>query len=466
MTRPSSPEFTTDVVTKYDICFGRGGGVVNRPGNVWYRSLVDKYRHEYIAASKHDKRGIIELILYEVADKDGRFLVKIESATGTLKDSYREVPRIRAIEKTGQALREKYPLKKLALKEQPSLASDDSSQAQSTRRTMGRSAVSIKTEPSALIKKRKSRPPCSALVMPMAVPLCGTIETKASAAVLPTRSVKTNSIKAISKQLFAERSSRHDDHAECASPAHQDMSLEKDAAPTSPLHAMANAEEMHNRVFAEATPAKSISRSLDYKTPEKAGSKSLDTAKKTPLDRPAQFFNTPYLLLPKPKTKRVSIGSNNDSDAHPRSESKREMAILQSPYEIDTARDRSFDTPSSANKVLCFQSPPDAKAANFIPSSQDTECESVDLSCLEGCDCGDTCGPLGLMSPIPLSHITTTRHHYHDGAAAGSCARRVSDASHHHDDIYTNNTNNNSHDHDHDHPWELFDFCLRSGAYP
>ena len=91
----------------------------------------------------------------------------------------------------------------------------------------------------------------------MAAPSCGTIDTKAR--VLPKRAAKTKSIKEITKQLFAERSSRDDDHTESASPAQEDLLWEKDEALSSPLHAMAKAAEMHSRVLAEATPAKSVS---------------------------------------------------------------------------------------------------------------------------------------------------------------------------------------------------------------
>jgi hypothetical protein len=374
---------------------------------------------------------------------------------------------------------------------------------QSIRPTKRRSTACIKGEAHIPIKKRKSRPPCSVLLMPMTAPSNGTIETKPRALpkksakiksmtapsngtietkprarpkksakiksmmapsngtiktkprALPKKSAKIKSIKEIAKPLFAQRSSRDDDHAELASRAQEDLPLEKDDTLSSPLHTMAKAAEMHSRVLAEETPTKYVSRSLECnlhcKTPSKAGFTSIDNAKRTPIDRPAQFFNKHYN---KHMAKLVSIGSNDDSGDHPHSESKREMAILQTPHEIDTPQDWSFYTPTSANKVLCFQSPtpPGAKAANFIPSSQNTECASVDLSCLEGCDCGDT------MSPIPLSQIPTSHHHYHDGAAGGSCARRVSDASHRHDGMGNNNS--------HDHSWELFDFCFRSGAYP
>lgn len=440
---------------------GRGGGAVTRPGNIWYRSLVDKYRHEYVSRAHNDKRGLMELVLFEVADKGGRFLERIECAHGTLKDTYREVPRKRAMEKTGQALRE---LRKSAVKGQASLANGNSSQAQSSIRPTitlkSTSAASVKSEPSVSTKKRKSRSPCSALVMPITAPSCGKIEIETKPRVLPKRAAKTKSIKEIAKQLFAERSSScDDDHAKLASPAKEDLLLDKDETLSSPLHTMAKAAEMHSQVLAEATtPAESVSRSLECKTPAKAGLQSFDNAKKMPLVRPSQFFNNPSPLLTKPMAKLVSIGSDGAySGVHPQSESKREMAILHTPHEIDTPRDWSFYTPSSANKVLCFQSPtpPGAKAANFIPSSQDSECASVDLSCLEGCDCGDH-----TMSPIPLSHITTTttRHPYH--AAVGSCARRVSDASHPHDDM------DNNHNNSHAHSWDFFDFCLRSGTYP
>ena len=58
-----------------DILFGRGKPFQERPGNVWFRNLLESYRDRYEAAGKAEKTKLAtEIVLVVKAHKDARFL--------------------------------------------------------------------------------------------------------------------------------------------------------------------------------------------------------------------------------------------------------------------------------------------------------------------------------------------------------------------------------------------------------
>jgi hypothetical protein len=81
--------FVITVVTENDVYMGRGSGTSKHPGNICYRSLLDKHCHQYIiAAAEPDKKAVIDLLYNQIRVlKGGRFLEKIECAAGT-QDTY------------------------------------------------------------------------------------------------------------------------------------------------------------------------------------------------------------------------------------------------------------------------------------------------------------------------------------------------------------------------------------------
>jgi len=85
-----------------DVLLGRGGRVRDHEGNVYFRNLVIKnknpYRNERL---RFDRRRIAVQIYRAVRKRDGRFLKKMDG-------QWHEVKRKKAVDKTAQALREKY----------------------------------------------------------------------------------------------------------------------------------------------------------------------------------------------------------------------------------------------------------------------------------------------------------------------------------------------------------------------
>jgi hypothetical protein len=88
-------------LTYADVLYGRGGWTNTNPGNVFFRALVDEYRIEYATAGRGNKTGVSKKIVRLIRNNQGRFLKKDED-----DDLWFEVGDKKAIEKTGQTLRE------------------------------------------------------------------------------------------------------------------------------------------------------------------------------------------------------------------------------------------------------------------------------------------------------------------------------------------------------------------------
>ena len=97
-----------EVPHKNDVLFGRGGGINSHPGNRNYRSIVQRYKHDYnLAGNKQLKADISNNVITQIHSlkPPGRFLAKSK------KDSafWEEVTAADAMKKTSQALREGAP---------------------------------------------------------------------------------------------------------------------------------------------------------------------------------------------------------------------------------------------------------------------------------------------------------------------------------------------------------------------
>jgi len=60
----------------HDVLFGRGKYVVDHPGNMKFRRLVDVYMHKYEEAERLEKTCIAEAIVQMIQESNGRFLKK------------------------------------------------------------------------------------------------------------------------------------------------------------------------------------------------------------------------------------------------------------------------------------------------------------------------------------------------------------------------------------------------------
>jgi hypothetical protein len=88
-------------LTYADVLLGRGGWINSHPGNVFFRALVDEYRMEYAPAGRGSKASVAKKVVHLIRNNHGRFLKKDED-----DDLWFEVGDQKAIEKTGQTLRE------------------------------------------------------------------------------------------------------------------------------------------------------------------------------------------------------------------------------------------------------------------------------------------------------------------------------------------------------------------------
>lgn len=88
-------------LTYADVLLGRGGWINSHPGNVFFRALVDEYRMEYATAGRGRKTSVAKKVVHLIRNNHGRFLKKDED-----DDLWFEVGDQKAIEKTGQTLRE------------------------------------------------------------------------------------------------------------------------------------------------------------------------------------------------------------------------------------------------------------------------------------------------------------------------------------------------------------------------
>lgn len=92
---------TGNFIGTYDVLCGRGGATNNHIGNKRFRVIVGEFQKEYLAARKKEKAVISSRIVERIKENGGRFLKR-----DALSDTWVEVSRKKAIEKTSQALRE------------------------------------------------------------------------------------------------------------------------------------------------------------------------------------------------------------------------------------------------------------------------------------------------------------------------------------------------------------------------
>lgn len=94
------------VPNENDVLSGRGGRINSHPGNVAFRELVNKHKHQYLSreTKKLEKVKVADLIVQTIRKMDppGRFLKEDSSSGGWL-----EIGDERARKKAGQAMREK-----------------------------------------------------------------------------------------------------------------------------------------------------------------------------------------------------------------------------------------------------------------------------------------------------------------------------------------------------------------------
>ena len=120
----------------HDILSGRGNGANQHSGNIFFRNLIQKYKHHYIHTGPSEKKLITKKIVEEVQKRipPGRFLKQNHETE--LWDCL-DIDKV--LKKTGQALREKAPeLKKRAREEQKTrVTSSSESYFQNSRPTPG-----------------------------------------------------------------------------------------------------------------------------------------------------------------------------------------------------------------------------------------------------------------------------------------------------------------------------------------
>jgi hypothetical protein len=110
MVRAPPSTIIIDEPNEYDILFGRGGRVNLHVGNTWYRNVVKCSRNQYLNSPKHSKKAISEAIV-EATQRNvvmGRFLKQHKNSNN--RECWIEVPFRQAVNKTSQALRERYML--------------------------------------------------------------------------------------------------------------------------------------------------------------------------------------------------------------------------------------------------------------------------------------------------------------------------------------------------------------------
>lgn len=88
-----------------DVISGRGNFVNIHPGNIHFRSLVSKFKLQYVASDKCDKPVFAKTIVRTIRDMGGRFL-KEDDETRLWYD----IGDKKALQKTRQALREGAPM--------------------------------------------------------------------------------------------------------------------------------------------------------------------------------------------------------------------------------------------------------------------------------------------------------------------------------------------------------------------
>jgi len=92
------------VISETDVLCGRGGATNVHAGNIFFRSLINNFRGQYLISRKIDKPHISRSIVSKIRSRQGRFLKKNEE-----KGIWCEIGDDLAREKTSQALRQKAP---------------------------------------------------------------------------------------------------------------------------------------------------------------------------------------------------------------------------------------------------------------------------------------------------------------------------------------------------------------------
>ena len=67
-----------DKVGKMDVIFGRGKGLQKHPGNKRMRSIIDRYKVEYHAAKRAEKKDLVVQVYNEIVEGGVRFLKKLD----------------------------------------------------------------------------------------------------------------------------------------------------------------------------------------------------------------------------------------------------------------------------------------------------------------------------------------------------------------------------------------------------
>lgn len=102
--RATDPSKGMEDVSEHDVLCGRGGATNVHPGNRYFRSLINKFRDQYLRSRKIDKPHISRAIVTEIRNRNGRFLKKDEKL-----GLWFEIGDDLAREKTSQALRQRAP---------------------------------------------------------------------------------------------------------------------------------------------------------------------------------------------------------------------------------------------------------------------------------------------------------------------------------------------------------------------
>lgn len=99
--KPPRQQLTTYQVYVRDVLFGKGAGINNHPGNVYFQNLVQQHQQFYTGAPKLLKRRIAMDISSLIHSYGGRFLSHSKGGSWTI------LPLENATDKVSQALRQK-----------------------------------------------------------------------------------------------------------------------------------------------------------------------------------------------------------------------------------------------------------------------------------------------------------------------------------------------------------------------
>ena len=88
-------------INNNDVLSGRGGRIMNHPGNVAFRNIIETYKVGYLGTTKKKKAQIVAEIVSDIRSSGGRFLKEVPQT-----EVWVEIGDEKALKKTGQALRE------------------------------------------------------------------------------------------------------------------------------------------------------------------------------------------------------------------------------------------------------------------------------------------------------------------------------------------------------------------------